>query len=75
MHSPNSRCNNLGSVTYESWSTLIVVRWASTENLYVDGILQFHVKSFLGCLPETTFQQNQACLHTAVVAQDFLRQV
>ncbi|GFW47096.1 uncharacterized protein TNCV_55491 [Trichonephila clavipes] len=38
----------------------------------VDDILQPHVGPFLNGLPGTIFQQDNACLHTARVAKDFL---
>ncbi|GFU50950.1 DDE_3 domain-containing protein [Trichonephila clavipes] len=40
---------------------------------YVDDILRPHVGPFLNGLPGAIFQQDNARLHTARVAQDFLR--
>ncbi|GFW28836.1 transposable element Tcb2 transposase [Trichonephila clavipes] len=59
--------------TYDSWSTLIVMRGTLTDQRYVDDILRPHVGPFLNGLPGAIFQQDNARPHTARVAQDFLR--
>ncbi|GFV64965.1 transposable element Tc1 transposase [Trichonephila clavipes] len=58
---------------YDSRSTLIVTRGTLTGQRYVDDILRPHVGPFLNGVPEAIFQQDNARLHTARVAQDFLR--
>ncbi|GFW21672.1 DDE_3 domain-containing protein [Trichonephila clavipes] len=62
-----------GAITYDSRSTLIVMRGTLTCQRYVDDILRPHVGPFLNGLPGAIFQQDNARLHTARVAQDFLR--
>ncbi|GFW66563.1 transposable element Tc3 transposase [Trichonephila clavipes] len=62
-----------GSITYDSRSTLIVMRGTLTGQRYVDDILRPHVGPFLNGLPRAIFQQENARPHTARVAQDFLR--
>ncbi|GFW54125.1 transposable element Tcb2 transposase [Trichonephila clavipes] len=62
-----------GSVAYDSRSTLIVMRGPLTGQRYVDDILRPHVGPFLNGLPGAIFQLNNACPHTARVAQYFLR--
>ncbi|GFW15140.1 DDE_3 domain-containing protein [Trichonephila clavipes] len=49
------------------------MRGTLTGQRYVDDILRPHVGPFLNCLPGAIFQQDNARLHTARVAQDFLR--
>ncbi|GFU75222.1 transposable element Tcb2 transposase [Trichonephila clavipes] len=63
----------LGSIAYDSRSTLIVMRGILTGQRYVDDILRPHVGPFLNGVPGTIFQQDNARPHTARVAQDFLR--
>ncbi|GFV48931.1 transposable element Tcb2 transposase [Trichonephila clavipes] len=58
-----------GAITYDSRSTLIVMRGTLTGQRYVDDILQL----FLNGLPGAIFQQDNARPHTARVAQYFLR--
>ncbi|GFV50306.1 transposable element Tcb2 transposase [Trichonephila clavipes] len=58
---------------YDSRSTLIVMRGTLTGQRYVDDHLRPHVVPFLNCLPGAIFQQDNARLHTARVAQDFVR--
>ncbi|GFY12971.1 transposable element Tc1 transposase [Trichonephila clavipes] len=58
---------------YDSRSTLIVMRGTLTRQRYVDDILRPHVGPFLNGLPGAIFQQDNARLHTARAAQDFLR--
>ncbi|GFU54309.1 transposable element Tcb2 transposase [Trichonephila clavipes] len=73
-HCPHSWCNGLGeAIAYDSRSTLIVMRGTLTGQRYVDDILRPHVGPFLNGLPGAIFQQDNARLHTARVAQDFLR--
>ncbi|GFW28841.1 transposable element Tc1 transposase [Trichonephila clavipes] len=62
-----------GVIAYDSRSTLIVMRGTLTGQRYVDDILRPHVGSFLNSLTGAIFQQENACPHTARVAQDFLR--
>ncbi|GFV68999.1 transposable element Tcb2 transposase [Trichonephila clavipes] len=62
-----------GVIAYDSRSTLIVMRGALTGQRYVNDILGPHVGPFLNGLPGAIFQQDNACPHTAKVAQDFLR--
>ncbi|GFW28041.1 transposable element Tc1 transposase [Trichonephila clavipes] len=62
-----------GPIAYDSRSTLIVMRGTLTGQRYVDDILRLHVGPFLNGLPGAIFQQDNAHLHTARVAQDFLR--
>ncbi|GFY05299.1 transposable element Tcb2 transposase [Trichonephila clavipes] len=57
---------------YDSQSTLIVMRGTLTGQRYVDDILRPHVGPFLNGFPGAIFQQDNAHLHTARVAQDFL---
>ncbi|GFT89336.1 transposable element Tc1 transposase [Trichonephila clavipes] len=47
--------------------------WRRPGQRYIDDILRPHVGPFLNGLPEAIFQQDNACPHTARVAQDFLR--
>ncbi|GFX84653.1 DDE_3 domain-containing protein [Trichonephila clavipes] len=61
------------AITYDSRSTLIVMRGSLTGQRYVDDILRPHVGHFLNGLPGANFQQDNARPHTARVAQDFLR--
>ncbi|GFT63336.1 transposable element Tcb2 transposase [Trichonephila clavipes] len=62
-------------IAYDSRSTLIVMRGTLTGQRYVDDILRPNVGPFLNGLPgaKKNFQQDNALLHTARVAQDFLR--
>ncbi|GFX30243.1 transposable element Tc1 transposase [Trichonephila clavipes] len=62
-----------GAITYDSRSTLIVMPGTLTGQRYVDDILQPHVGPLINGLPWSIFQQDNACPHTARVAQDFLR--
>ncbi|GFT14336.1 transposable element Tcb1 transposase [Trichonephila clavipes] len=62
-----------GSIAYDSWSTLIMMRGTLTGQRYVDGILRPHVGPFLNGPPGAIFQQDNARPHTARVAQYFLR--
>ncbi|GFS69360.1 hypothetical protein TNCV_4011691 [Trichonephila clavipes] len=48
------------------------MRRTLTGQCYVDDILPPHVGPFLNGLPGAIFQQDNACLRTARVAQDFL---
>ncbi|GFU12989.1 uncharacterized protein TNCV_1457171 [Trichonephila clavipes] len=72
-HCPYSWCNGLGIIAYDSRFTLIVMRGALTGQRYVDDILRTHVGPFLNGLPGAIFQQDNARLHTAIFALDFLR--
>ncbi|GFX07256.1 transposable element Tcb1 transposase [Trichonephila clavipes] len=54
--------------TYDSRSTLIVMRGTLTGQHYVDDILRPHVGPFLNGLSGTIFQQDNARPHTARVA-------
>ncbi|GFU19441.1 DDE_3 domain-containing protein [Trichonephila clavipes] len=49
------------------------MRGTLTGQRYVDDILRPHEGPFLNGLPRAIFQQDNARLHTARVAQDFLR--
>ncbi|GFV43180.1 DDE_3 domain-containing protein [Trichonephila clavipes] len=62
-----------GTITYDSLSTLIVIRGILTGQRYVDDILRPHVRPFLNGLTGAIFQQDNARPHAARVAQDFLR--
>ncbi|GFV41244.1 transposable element Tcb2 transposase [Trichonephila clavipes] len=62
-----------GGIAYDSRSPLIVMRGTLTDQHYVDDILRSHVGPFLNGLSGAIFQQDNACPHTARVAQDFLR--
>ncbi|GFY30851.1 transposable element Tcb2 transposase [Trichonephila clavipes] len=62
-----------GPIAYDSRFTLIVMRGTLTGQRYVDDILRPHVRPFLNGLPGAIFQHDNARLHTARVAQDFLR--
>ncbi|GFT99615.1 transposable element Tcb2 transposase [Trichonephila clavipes] len=62
-----------GAITYDSLSTLIVMHGTLTGQRYVDDILRLHVGPFLNGLTRAIFLQDNARLHTARVAQDFLR--
>ncbi|GFX35815.1 uncharacterized protein TNCV_746081 [Trichonephila clavipes] len=42
-HCPQSWCNGLGAIAYDSRSTLIVMRGILTRQCYVDDILRTHV--------------------------------
>ena len=64
-----------GGIAYDSRSTLAIVRGTLTGQHYNDGILRSHVGPFLNDFPGANFQQDNARLHTARVAQDFLRHV
>ncbi|GFY33270.1 transposable element Tcb1 transposase [Trichonephila clavipes] len=59
--------------TYDSRSTLSVMRGTLTGKRYIDDILRPHVGPFLNGLPGAIFQQDNARPHTARVSQDFLR--
>ncbi|GFX02846.1 transposable element Tcb2 transposase [Trichonephila clavipes] len=71
-HCLHSWCNGLGTIAYDSRSTLIVMRGTLTGQRYVDDILRPHVGPFLNGLPGTIFQNDNARPHTARVV-DFLR--
>ncbi|GFX08033.1 uncharacterized protein TNCV_1237131 [Trichonephila clavipes] len=71
-HCPHSWCNGLGAIVYDSRSTLIVMRGTLTGQRYVDDILRPLVGPFLKGLPGALFQQDNARLHRARVAQGFL---
>ncbi|GFU48690.1 transposable element Tcb2 transposase [Trichonephila clavipes] len=60
-----------GTIAYDSRSTLIVMRGTLTGQRYVDDILRPHVNPKWS--PRAIFQQNNARLQTARVAQEFLR--
>ncbi|GBM34241.1 hypothetical protein AVEN_60582-1 [Araneus ventricosus] len=62
-------------VTAYGRSALIVVSGTLTGQRYVDVILRPHVGPSLNGLPGVSFQQDNARLHTARVAQDILRHV
>ncbi|GFW64334.1 transposable element Tcb1 transposase [Trichonephila clavipes] len=62
-----------GAIPCDSRSTLIVMRVTLKGQRYVDDILRPHVGPFLNGLPGAIFQQDNACPHTARVAQDLLR--
>ncbi|GFV41958.1 transposable element Tcb1 transposase [Trichonephila clavipes] len=62
-----------GAISYDSRSTLIVMRGTLTDQRYVDDILRPHVGPFLNGFPWAIFQQDIAHPHTARFAQDFLR--
>ncbi|GFS95809.1 DDE_3 domain-containing protein [Trichonephila clavipes] len=62
-----------GAIAYDSRSTLMVMRGTLTGHCYVDDIIRPHVGPFLNGLSGAIFLQNNARLHTARVAQDFLR--
>ncbi|GFV33673.1 transposable element Tc1 transposase [Trichonephila clavipes] len=62
-----------GTITYDSRSTLIVMRGTLTGQRYVDDIIQPHVGSFLNGLTGEIFHEDNARPHTARVAQDILR--
>ncbi|GFW45463.1 transposable element Tcb1 transposase [Trichonephila clavipes] len=72
-HCPHSWCNGLGTIVYDSRSTLIVMRGTLTSQCYVDYILRPHAEPFLNGLPGAIFQQDNAHPHTARVDQDFIR--
>ncbi|GFT47624.1 transposable element Tc1 transposase [Trichonephila clavipes] len=62
-----------GAITYDSRSTLIVMRGTLTGQRYVDDILRSHVGPFLNGLPGAIFQHDNVRTHTTRVAQGFLR--
>ncbi|GFV47719.1 transposable element Tcb2 transposase [Trichonephila clavipes] len=62
-----------GAIAYDSRSILIVMRGTLTSPRYVDDILRPHVRPLINGLPGVIFQQDNARLQTARVAQDFLR--
>ncbi|GFW85179.1 transposable element Tcb2 transposase [Trichonephila clavipes] len=62
-----------GAIAYDSRSTLIVMRRTLMGQRYVDDILRPHVGPFLKGLLGAIFQQDNACPHTSIVFQDFLR--
>ncbi|GFW77964.1 DDE_3 domain-containing protein [Trichonephila clavipes] len=55
----------LGAITYDSRSTLTVMRGTLTCQRYVDDILRAHVGHFLNGLPGSNFQQDNTRPHTA----------
>ncbi|GFX86719.1 transposable element Tc1 transposase [Trichonephila clavipes] len=57
----------------ERYNSPKLMRGTLTGQRYVDDILRPHVGPFLNDLPGAIFQQDNARLHTARVAQDFLR--
>ncbi|GFW67077.1 DDE_3 domain-containing protein [Trichonephila clavipes] len=61
------------AIAFDIRSTLYVMHGTLTGQRYVDDILRPHVGPFLNVLPGAIFQQDNARLHTARVAQDFLR--
>ncbi|GFY10574.1 transposable element Tcb2 transposase [Trichonephila clavipes] len=61
------------ALAYDSRSILIVMRGTLTGQRYVDDMLRPDVEPFLNGLPGSIFQQDNARLHTARVALDFLR--
>ncbi|GFW77225.1 DDE_3 domain-containing protein [Trichonephila clavipes] len=61
-----------GAISYDSRSTLIVIRGTLTSQRYVHDILRPHVGPFLNALPGAIFQQDNARPHTARVVQGFL---
>ncbi|GFT48202.1 transposable element Tcb2 transposase [Trichonephila clavipes] len=61
------------AISYDSRSTLIVMRRTLTGQRFVDGILRPHVGPFLNGLPGAIFEQDNARPQTARVAQGFLR--
>ncbi|GFW14705.1 transposable element Tcb2 transposase [Trichonephila clavipes] len=63
----------LGAITYDSWSTVMVMRGILMGQRYVDDILRPHVGPVLNGLPGAIFHQDNPRPHTARVAQDFLR--
>ncbi|GFU52513.1 transposable element Tcb2 transposase [Trichonephila clavipes] len=62
-----------GAKANDIQSNLIVMHGTLTGQRYVDDILRPHVGPFLNGLPGAIFQKDNALLHTARVAQDFLR--
>ncbi|GFW28864.1 transposable element Tc3 transposase [Trichonephila clavipes] len=62
-----------GDIAYDSRSTFIVMHGTLMGQRYVDDILRPHVGPFLNGLPGAILQQDNACPHTARVAQDFPR--
>ncbi|GFV11993.1 transposable element Tcb2 transposase [Trichonephila clavipes] len=60
-------------ISYDSRSSLIVMRGTLTSQCYVDDILRPHVGPFLNGLPGVIFQQDNTRPHTERVAQEFLR--
>ncbi|GFY25691.1 uncharacterized protein TNCV_3060241 [Trichonephila clavipes] len=72
-HCPHSWCNGLGTIAYDSWSTLIVMRGTLMGQRHFDDILRPHVGPFLNGLPRAISQQDNARPQTARVAQAFLR--
>ncbi|GFY06515.1 DDE_3 domain-containing protein [Trichonephila clavipes] len=60
-------------LTYNSRSTLTVMRETLTGQRYVADILRSHVDHFLNGLQEAIFQQDNAHPHSARVDQDFVR--
>ncbi|GFW73410.1 uncharacterized protein TNCV_2800741 [Trichonephila clavipes] len=69
----HSWCNGMGSIAYDSRSTLIVMHGTLTGQRCVDNILRPHVGPFLNGLPGEIFQQENARPHAARVLQYFLR--
>ncbi|GFX71851.1 DDE_3 domain-containing protein [Trichonephila clavipes] len=61
------------AIAYDRQSTLIVMHGSLTGQRYVYDILPPHVGPLLNGLPGAIFQQDNARLHTARVAQDLLR--
>ncbi|GFW84892.1 transposable element Tc1 transposase [Trichonephila clavipes] len=63
------------AIAYDIRSTLIVIHETLMGQHYVDDILRLHVGPFLNGLPGAMFQHDNARLHIARVAQDFLRHI
>ncbi|GFW32208.1 transposable element Tcb2 transposase [Trichonephila clavipes] len=64
-----------GSIAYNIWSPLVLIRGTMTAQRYVYDILQTHVLSLMQRIPGASFQQHNARPHMARVLQDCLRTV
>ncbi|GFY08656.1 transposable element Tcb2 transposase [Trichonephila clavipes] len=63
------------AITYNTRSTLILIRGSMTAQWYVHDILQPHVLPLMHPLPGANFELDNPWPHTARVSQDCLRTV
>lgn len=61
-----------GIISYDSKSTLKVIPYTLTANLYVSLLIQDVGLPFMNIIQRNAFQQDNTCLHTTVVTQQDL---
>lgn len=57
-----------GGISFYSRTLLVIIRSTFTAKQYVNNILCLIVLPFISCHPGLTFQQDNACLYTAIVS-------